>query len=170
MANPTPKPNPDDAEPAKSVKPEEKPKQPKKEPAKPRVETILVRHDFADPDFAKLGKQLGAQQTEYNELETQLKAVKSDYKAKTDRVGAEIERLTNAIQSGFEMVSVEVIAFVAINKEEKSALKCYYRRDTGEFVKKEPVPLHGEMDLFALHPKPGKIKAALSDKIIASAV
>lgn len=164
-ANPTPKPNPDDTEP-------EKPKTPKadKKEVKPRVETIFVRHDFEEGEFAEMAKKLGIQQREYLEIQAQLKSIRSEFKARTDKVEAEISRLTNAINDGYVMREVETITLVAIDKLDKSAKKCFYERQTGKFIKSEPVPLSGQLDIFAIHPKPTQFSKRLSEKVIRSAV
>ncbi|HEU4344377.1 MAG TPA: hypothetical protein VFU31_22685 [Candidatus Binatia bacterium] len=168
-ANPTPKPNPEAAENPEPT-PAAKPKKVKKSAMKPIVEKIFVRHDFADGEFAEMGKKLGIHQRELLEIEAQLKSIKSDFKARTDKVVTEINRLSNCVNDGYVMREVESLVLVAINPSDKTAQKCYYERTAGKFIKAEPFAVDGQLDMFALHPKPKDIKKKLSDKILRSAV
>lgn len=187
-ANPTPKPNPSPAikEGAEWKSPEEletpeqvsaptkniekKAKKSKKTAMKPIVEKIFVRHDFADGEFAEMGKKLGIHQRELLEIEAQLKSIKSDFKARTDKVATEINRLSNCVNDGYVMREVESLVLVAINPSDKTAQKCYYDRQSGKFIKAEPFAVDGQLDMFALHPKAKDIKKKLSEKILRSAV
>lgn len=172
-ANPTPKPNPN-AEPEKPPQAEVakpvKPKKVKKSAMKPIVEKIFVRHEFADGEFAEMGKKLGIHQRELGEIDAQLKSIKSDFKARADKVEAEINRLSNCVNDGYVMREVESLVLVAISPADKTAQKCYYERQTGKFIKAEPFAVDGQLDMFALHPKAKDIKKKLSDKILRSAV
>jgi hypothetical protein len=188
-ANPTPKSNPSPAlkegaewkspeqleKPEKSVAPTEnieKPKKPKKEKKtamKPIIEKIFVRHDFVDGEMAGMGRELGKQQRDMLDIEAQLTSIKSDFKARKDKVVAEVNRLSNALNDGYAMREVESLVLVAINAD-KTCQKAYYERATGKFIKAEPFAVDGQLDLFALHPKPKDIKKKLSEKIIKSAV
>lgn len=174
-ANPTPKPNPNEAtaenEPAKvadkTVNP--KPKKVKKTALKPIVEKIYIRHDFADGEFAEMGKKLGIHQRELLEIDAQLKSIKSDFKARSDKVETEINRLSNAVNDGYVMREVDALVLVAIAAD-KTSQKCYYEKLTGKFIKAEPFAVDGQLDMFALHPKAKDIRKKLSAKILKSAV
>lgn len=171
-ANPTPHPNPDDTEPPKPETPKvENPKKPKKEVLKPVIEKIFVRRDFVDGEFADMGRKLGLQQRELIEIDAQLKSIKSDFKARSDKVEAEINRLSNALNDGYAMIEVESLVLIAIDPTTKAGQKCYYER-TGKFIKAEPFNLNGgvQLDMFALHPSPKAIHKKLSNKVLMSAV
>ena len=186
-ANPTPKPNPSPAlnpdaewkspEDLESKKPKmvateakpAKPKKVKKSSMKPIIEKIFVRHDFVDGEFAEMGRKLGQHQREMLEIEAQLTSIKSDFKARKDKVVAEVNRLSNCVNDGYVMREVESLVLIAISAD-KTAQKCYYERGTGKFIKAEPFAVDGQLDMFALHPKAKDIKKKLSEKIIRSAV
>lgn len=167
MANPTPKPDPNAG--ASPEKPK-KPAKAKKLDIRPIPENIHVRHEFAEGEFATMAKQLGVQHSEMERLEEEKKTFNSDIKAKMDRVQAEINRLTGAVNSGFVMNEVRTLPLIAIDHATKKAQKCWYNAQTGELVKTEDFELNGQMDIFALHPKPKNIKAKLPPAMLKSVV
>lgn len=144
---------------------------PKPEKRPPRLETIQVRHDFSVQETANLGKQLGEEQRKLDTFEDELASVKSEYKSKMVKVEAEINRLVDALQDGFEMRPTKAVMFVEIQKKTRKVAKCFYRSDTGEFIRREEVTLGGmELDLFAVLPKGHKPEAKLTADLLASAV
>jgi hypothetical protein len=119
----------------------------KSEPLPPAFieENTVVKHQFTETEMSLLGQALAGHQTAKTELENTLKSISSDYRNKIKRIVLDIDGETSRIQQGYEMRPVQ--AFVLHNREQ--GFKCFYRKDTGEFIRKETMT---EVDFQLLTP------------------
>lgn len=146
------------------------PPPPKKKTPKPnRVETILVRHDFTTEENANLGKLLADKERMAEDIEGEMKACARQYKDKLASARTEISSTVNKLKEGFEMIPVEAVVMVKIDRKAKTAKKCYYRKDTGEFIKDEKA-INVELELFNVLPDNRDETKPLPAKLIASQV
>ena len=143
---------------------------PKKKTPKPnRVETILVRHDFTTEETANLGKLLADRERMADDIEGEMKACARQYKDKLESAWTEIKSTVDKLKEGFEMLPVAAVVMVKIDRAEKTAKKCYYRKDTGAFIKDEKA-INVELELFNVLPDNRDETKPLPAKLMASQV
>lgn len=144
--------------------------QPKKKVLKPqRIETVLVRHDFTQAEIASLGTQLAAEQRVADQIQSEAKTCARQYKDKLETSKTKIGGLTDKIQEGYEMLPVEAIAMVMVNRGGETAKKVYYRKDTGDFIRQEDV-LNAELELFNIIPDKTDVTKPLPKKLLVTQV
>lgn len=148
--------------------PEARPKQKRTKPQ--RIETILVRHDFSTQEMADLGLSLADKQRVAEDITGEAKACARQYKDKLETVKVEISTLTDKIKQGFEMLPVEAIAMARVDKVKRTVAKCYYRKDTGQFIRSEDNVLNVELELFNILPDSHDAKKPLPKRLLASQV
>lgn len=146
-------------------KPAEKPAAKKPEPKPHRVEVIQIRHDFTETETVALGRSLADESRVAEAIKSEAKACARQYKDKLGNSEVRIAGLVDKIKEGFEMVPVEAIVMVKIDKKEKTAKKVYYRRDTGGYIREENA-LNVELGLFNVLPDKHDEKKPLPAKII----
>lgn len=160
-ATPTPTPTPKD---------DKKEKAKEKKPKPQRVEQIHVRHDFTVPEAAALGGILADKSRILADLEGEAKACARQYKDKMTTLEAEIDNVVNKIKEGFEMVPVDAIVMVQINRSKKEATKYYYRKDTGVLIKSDKIISNTELELFNILPDKRDPNKPLDAKLLSSQV
>lgn len=148
----------------KDGKPEEK------KPRKQRVEQILVKHEFSVPELAELGKSLADKSRVLADLQGEAKACARQYKDKIEGMQTEINSTVAKVKEGFEMVPVDAIVMVQIDKTHRTATKAFYRKDTGAFIKSEDVVSNTELPLFNVLPESRDLSKPLEKKFIDQAV
>lgn len=141
-----------------------------KKPKPQRVEQIMVRHDFTVPELAQLGGSLADKSRVLADLEGEAKACARQYKDKVGTIQTEIDSTVNKIKEGFEMVAVDAIAMVQIDRKAKTATKAYYRKDTGAFIKLEDLISNTELPLFNVLPEGRDLSRPLDKKLLEQAV
>lgn len=156
--------------PQAEAKPDAKKKDEPKKPKPQRVENILIRHDFTVPERAELGSVLADKSRILTELEAEAKACARQYKDKISTIQTEVESVVNKIKEGFEMVPVSAIVMVQIDRKNKTATKCFYRKDTGVFIKSEDIISNTELELFNVLPENRDMSKPLDAKLLASQV
>lgn len=149
---------------------ESKKKDDPKKPKPQRVENILVRHDFSIPERADLGTVLADKSRILSDMESEAKACARQYKDKISTVQTEVDSTVNKIKEGFEMVPVAAIVMVQIDRKHKTATKCYYRKDTGVFIKSEDIISNTELELFNILPENRDMSKPLEAKLLAEQV
>lgn len=134
-----------------------------------RIETVRIRHDFNQEEIANLGKGLAAEQRVAEQIESEAKTCARQYKDKLETAKTKIASLTDKIQEGYEMLPVEAIAMVKINRGGKTATKVFYRKDTGAFIREEDA-INAELELFNVISDKTDVTKPLPAKMLASQV
>lgn len=143
--------------------PDEDPAEPVRHPV---VETILVQYDFSETEIVRMAKALTQQRAMYQRTENELGSIKKDYSSRLEKIEVETSRLADLISDGFEMRQVPAVVMVAIDKQARTAHRCYYRRDNGAFIKRELITGTHEMDMFTLLPDGHSYEDALPAEIL----
>lgn len=100
----------------------------------PRQETVSAIYKFTDAEAMQNAKDLAEKLNEATRIENQFASIKAEFKAKTERVKAEIGVLTNKVGSGEEVREYRCTVELDIpNKQRK-----YIDLNTGEIIKTEP--------------------------------
>jgi len=112
----------------------------KKQDQKPKktiVEKRQIKYPFSEKELAEKSQQLASCVGELQDLESELKSVKSDYKSKIDAKQALVSGLSNNVRSGFDYRVVECDVIFDYDK----AVKEYYYngilRDTVKMESKD---------------------------------
>lgn len=98
-------------------------------------EKIHVRHDFTTEEKIAIGGRLAQNRGSVNRLEEELKSIAAGFKAKIKALETELDQDTDRINGGFEMRDEEV--YVLHNRKQK--VKGFYSKETGKFIRKEPM-------------------------------
>jgi hypothetical protein len=94
----------------------------------------FLKYEFTDIEVRDKGMDLARLQSEYYKIEGEAKAVASEFKAKKDGKAAEIEILAGHVNNGYEHRYIDCeVRYNCPN----TGIKSTYRKDTGEFVRKE---------------------------------
>jgi uncharacterized phage infection (PIP) family protein YhgE len=145
-------------------------KKEEKKPKPQRVERILIRHDFTVQEKADLGGVLADKSRILADMEDEAKACARQYKDKISTVQTEVDSTVNKIKEGFEMVPVEAIVMVQIDRKAKTATKAFYRKDTGVFIKLEDIISNTELELFNVLPENRDLSKPLEAKLLSEQV
>lgn len=151
------------------AKPEPKVEKKGKKVRPQRIETIMVKHEFTEKELVALGAQMADESRVSEAIESEAKTCARQYKDKLVNSKTKIAGLVDKIKEGFEMVPVEAVAMIQINRQDKTARKCFYRRDTGAFIREESA-LNVEFELFNVLPEKSDYKRALPKKLLISQV
>jgi hypothetical protein len=89
------------------------------------------RHEFTDEEKLAMSKDLSRIYGERDKAENELKAIKSDFKSRLDRMSADLGELATKLQNGYEMRRVKC----EVNHDYKKKRVYFYRVDTGALVK-----------------------------------
>lgn len=103
-------------------------------------EVIRDRYEFTDAEKLALGSGLAQGHSQIAALKQEAKSIAADYKAKVEAISGGVNSATEKINSGFEMRAIECVVLHQ-RKVDKGQLpfKVYYRKDTGAFVRREPM-------------------------------
>ena len=93
-----------------------------------------VRCTLTTDDKLKIGSELAQSSAKLESLEEELKEIKDEYKSKTSAEEAIVGRCQRALNSGWQMRSVECYW---VMDEPKQNQKSIVRTDTGEIVDTE---------------------------------
>lgn len=151
------------------AKPEPKPEKKGKKVRPQRIETIMVKHEFSEKELVALGAQMADESRIAESIESEAKTCARQYKDKLVNSKTKIAGLVDKIKEGFEMVPVDAVAMIQISKKDKTARKCFYRKDTGAFIREENA-LNVEFELFNVLPEKSDYKKALPKKLLNSQV
>lgn len=69
--------------------------------------TEILKHDLRDEELIDIGRKQSALLRDKAELERQLASVRSDFKAKLERIDSDVAVCTRHISDGFDMRPVE---------------------------------------------------------------
>ena len=153
---------------AAAVPPAAKPPEPPKKKA-PRIEHIRVRHDFDNTELLALGQTMADKKRVYDSTKAELKTITRQFNTTLSGLDCDITDAVNKIKDGFEMREVEAVIMVKLDNKKKTATKCYYRRDTGAFIKDEKA-INTELELFNVLPPKHDHKKPLDLKTIAGVI
>ncbi len=70
--------------------------------------TVSLRHNFTDPEYREIGVKLNIARTNYTTLETELKTLSTDYKARIGQQEAVVDEMSNKLGTGYEMRQTKV--------------------------------------------------------------
>jgi len=101
-------------------------------------EKVSVKNVFSEEEMVELGKELGQIELEKLVTEDDKKSAMRSYKNQIDALNVRINRLSNNLNDGFEIM--DVLCDVELDFARK--IRKYYQVHDGEFVKEEP--LHKE--------------------------
>ena len=88
-------------------------------PAKPKIETKLVKHDFTTDEHRQLGGDLARCISGLRQIEAELDEVKASYKAKTSSAEAQINKISTDITNGFEMRNERCVVILDMKESKK---------------------------------------------------
>lgn len=88
-------------------------------------ETVSLRHDFTDTEYREIGGKLNIALNETAKLETELKNVSQDYKARIAQQEATRDELNNKLGNGYEMRQTKV----AVTYDPKRGVKTFFALD-----------------------------------------
>ena len=108
------------------------------EPARPDTVNKQGKHLFSDIDKRRLSEELAEQCIRVEILDSELKKIKSDYKAKLDGVAAKIKEFSQKIQSGWELRDFECI----IEKDLEEKTITYIDVDTDKIIESRKMEPH----------------------------
>lgn len=99
-------------------------------------ESVSLRHDFTDTEYREIGGKLNIALNETAKLETELKNVSQDYKARIAQQEATRDELNNKLGNGYEMRQTKV----NVTYDPKRGVKTFFALDD----KKRKTPLREE--------------------------
>lgn len=70
--------------------------------------TISLRHDFTDTEYREIGGKLNIALNTRNSLETELKTLSQDYKARIAQQDGTVDEMNNKLGNGYEMRQTKV--------------------------------------------------------------
>lgn len=101
--------------------------------------TISLRHDFTDTEYREIGGKLNIALNTRNSLETELKTLSQDYKARIAQQDGTVDEMNNKLGNGYEMRQTKVQVVFDASK----GRKYFYALDD----KKRKTPV-GEADMM----------------------
>ena len=112
-----------------------------------KITKEYLKYQFSEQELKDISKKLAYENKNYDELEDAKKSVTSDFSSKLNSSRANISKLSNNINNGYEYRDIE--CEIRLN-EPADGQKTIVRKDTGEIVRVEDMTereMQEELDL-----------------------